>query len=69
MEADAEDKRKRRIYLTDHALCVADKYKEKETNFLRYLYQGVSGEEVDCVYNIISTIEDNLIKMEGKLKE
>ena len=68
LEVDAKDKRKKRVYLTEQAMCMADKYKEKETNFLKYLYEGVSDEEVDNAYGIISKIEDNLKRMEGDLK-
>ncbi len=63
LEVDAKDKRKRRVYLTEYAMQVAAKYREKETQFMEGLYRGVSDEEVGCVYNIISKIEDNLKAM------
>lgn len=65
IEADGNDRRKRRVYLTDHARRMADKYQEKETTFLRYLFKGISEEEVDSAYSIISKIEDNLKRMGG----
>lgn len=68
LEIDSKDKRKKRVYLTEQAYLMSDKYKEKETIFLHYLYEGVSEKEVDDVYNIISKIEDNLKRMEGSLK-
>lgn len=63
LEVDAKDKRKRRVYLTEYAMQVAAKYREKETQFMECLYRGISDEEVGCVYNIISKIEDNLKAM------
>ena len=63
LEVDAKDKRKRRVYLTEYAMQVAAKYREKETQFMEGLYRGISDEEVGCVYNIISKIEDNLKAM------
>lgn len=68
LEIDSKDKRKRRVYLTEQAWLMSDKYREKEINFLKYLFEGVSEEEVDDAYNIISKIEDNLKRMEGRLK-
>lgn len=68
LETDSKDKRKKRVYLTEQAYLMSDKYKEKETIFLQYLYEGVSEKEVDDAYNIISKIEDNLKRMEGSLK-
>lgn len=69
IEVDGDDRRKRRVYLTDHARRMADKYQEKETTFLRYLFKGISEEEVDSAYNIISKIEDNLKGMGGNVEE
>lgn len=63
LETDERDKRKQRVYLTENALGMADKYREKEENFMKYLYDGISDEEVDSAYSIISKIEDNLKKM------
>lgn len=65
IEVDGDDRRKRRVYLTDQARRMADKYQEKETTFLRYLFNGISEEEVDSAYSIISKIEDNLKEMGG----
>lgn len=63
LEPDAKDKRKQRVYLTEKAQLTAVKYREKETDFMNYLYAGISEEEVDSAYNIISKIEDNLKNM------
>ncbi len=67
LETDENDKRKKRVYLTEQARLVGAKYQQKEIEFLRHLYEGVSDEEVDSAYSIISKIEDNLKKMEGSL--
>ena len=63
METDERDKRKQRVYLTENAKLMADKYRKKETGFMNYLYEGISEEEVDSAYRIISKIEDNLKNM------
>lgn len=67
LETDAGDKRKKRVYLTGQAQMMSAKYQQRETDFLQYLYQGVSDEEVDCAYRIISKLEDNLKRMEGSI--
>lgn len=41
---------------------------QEETDFLKYLFEGVSEDEVDSVYSVISKLEDNLKRMEGSLK-
>lgn len=66
-EVDEGDKRKRRVYLTENALRMSDKYYEKETNFMEYLYRGISDEEIDQTYRIISKIEDNLKRMKEEI--
>lgn len=63
LEPDQKDRRKQRVYLTENALVMSDRYREKEETFLRYLYAGISDEEVDRTYNVISRIEDNLKQM------
>lgn len=68
LENDSKDKRKRRVYFTEQAKLMTDKYRQKEKDFLKYLYEGISGEEVDTAYHIISRIEDNLKRMEGGSK-
>lgn len=63
LETDEGDKRKRRVYLTEKALLMSDKYHEKETTFMEYLYKNISDEEIDSAYSIISKIENNLKRM------
>lgn len=65
LETDEEDKRKRRVYLTENALLMSDKYREKESEFMNYLFKGISDAEVDEVYKTLSRIEDNLKGMKG----
>ena len=67
LETDESDKRKKRVYLTEQAKLMGAKYRQKEVEFLEHLYEGVSNEEVDSAYSIISKIEDNLKRMEGSL--
>ena len=67
LENDKNDKRKKRVYLTEQAKLMGAKYQQKEIEFLKHLYEGVSDEEVDSAYSIISKIEDNLKRMEGSL--
>ena len=67
LENDENDKRKKRVYLTEQAKLMGAKYQQKEIEFLKHLYEGVSDEEVDSAYSIISKIEDNLKRMEGSL--
>ncbi len=67
LENDENDKRKKRVYLTEQAKLMGAKYQQKEVEFLEHLYEGVSDEEVDSAYSIISRIEDNLKRMEGSL--
>ncbi len=68
LETDSKDKRKKRVYLTEQAQLMSAKYQQKETDFLKYLYEGVSEDEVDSAYSIISKLEDNLKRMEGCFK-
>lgn len=66
-EVDEGDKRKRRVYLTENALRMSDKYYEKEKSFIEYLYNGISDEEIDQAYSIISKIENNLKRMKEEI--
>lgn len=67
LETDAKDKRKKRVYLTEQAQIMSAKYQQREEDFLQHLYEGVSDEEVDYAYSIISKLEDNLKRMEGSI--
>ena len=65
-EPDENDRRKQRIYLTQKTMELAKKYTQKEREFMRLLYDGISDEEIRNVYRIISRMEKNLIKEYGK---
>ena len=64
LEPDENDRRKNRVYMTKKAKQMSVKYKEKEVQFMKLLFEGLSDKDVDDAYRIISKIEDNLIKME-----
>lgn len=68
LEIDSKDKRKKRVYLTEHMQLMSAKYQQKETDFLKYLFEGVSDQEVDYTYNIISKIQENLVSIEGEFQ-
>lgn len=63
------DKRKQQIYLTKKSFEMAEKYRMKETEFIERMFRGVTEEEVDVAYGIISKIEGNLKNMEDKNNE
>ena len=65
-EPDENDRRKQRIYLTQKTRELAKKYSQKEKEFMRLLYDGISDEEIRNVYRIISRMEKNLIKEYSK---
>lgn len=66
LKTDDKDRRKQRVYLTEKAGLMADKYREKENVFLECLYEGISDEEIATAYSIITKIEDNLKQMKER---
>lgn len=54
------DKRKRTVVLTKKAEQIAEKYREKETEFLERLFDGVTDEQIISTYCFLSKLEDNL---------
>ncbi len=60
LQQDDNDKRKQRITVTEKTKSIAKKYTQKETEFMRLLYKGISDEEIRCVFKIISRMEKNL---------
>lgn len=60
LKQDSKDKRKQRIYLTEKASLMSEKYAQKEQAFMSLLYKGISDDEIRTVYKIISRMEDNL---------
>lgn len=64
LKQDENDKRKQRIYLTSKQKMLAKKYQNKEMDFLKLLYEGISEDEIRSVFKIISKMEKNLMKAE-----
>ncbi|MBQ0003506.1 MAG: winged helix-turn-helix transcriptional regulator [Treponema sp.] len=60
LQQDEKDKRKQRIYLTEKASLMSEKYALKEQAFMSLLYNGISDDEIRTVYKIISKMEENL---------
>lgn len=60
LKQDDNDKRKQRIYLTSKQKRLAKKYQNKEIDFLKLLYKGISDDEIRNVFQIISRMEKNL---------
>lgn len=60
LHQDEKDKRKQRIYLTEKASLMSEKYAQKEQAFMSLLYNGISDDEIRMVYKIISKMEENL---------
>ena len=65
LKQDKSDKRKQRIYLTSKQKNLAEKYQNKEREFLTLLYDGISDNEIKNVYQIISRMEKNLTGSTG----
>ena len=65
LKQDENDKRKQRIYLTSKQKRLAKKYQNKEMEFLKLLYKGISDDEIKNVFQIISRMEKNLTGATG----
>ena len=65
LKQDDNDKRKQRIYLTQKQKRLAKKYQNKEMDFLKLLYKGISDDEIKNVFQIISRMEKNLTGAAG----
>lgn len=63
------DKRKRMVLLTEKAVKLADKYREKETDFLERLFSGVTDEQIRSTYCFLSKLEDNLKLINEEIKK
>ena len=57
---DKNDRRKQRIHRTKKCEKLAAKYFQKEQEFMKLLYAGVSEKEMISVFKIISKMENNL---------
>lgn len=60
LNQDENDKRKQRIYLTEKTKQLAEKYGQKEMEFMQLLYKGISDDEIRTVFKLISKMENNL---------
>jgi len=65
LNQDKNDKRKQRICVTEKMKKLASKYTQKEIEFMKLLYDGISDDEIRGVYKIISRMEKNLMKQEN----
>lgn len=63
------DKRKRIVVLTQKAGRFAEKYKEKETEFIERLYEGVNEEQIRSNYCFLAKLEENLKMLNEELKK
>ena len=63
------DKRKRIVVLAEKAEQLALKYREKETEFLERLYDGVTEEQIKTAYHFLLKLEDNLKILNGEMKK
>lgn len=63
------DKRKRMVVPTEKALRLSDKYREKETEFLERLFDGVTDEQIRTTYCFLSKLEDNLKLLNEEIKK
>ena len=66
---DENDRRKQQIFMMEKAFSMAEKYHEKETQFMNMLFNGISNEEIDSTYSVISKIENNLKTYGGNKNE
>lgn len=63
VEQDPGDRRKLRISRTDKMEALSQAKKQQELEFMDLFFQGISEEEIQVVYRVISRIESNLKKI------
>lgn len=68
MEKDENDKRKIRIRATEKLGSLGEKYKEKSQKFMEGFYTGISEEELQTVYNVMTKLEENLVEMKEEFR-
>ena len=68
MQKDKKDKRKIRICSTEKLEILGEKYKEKSQKFIERFYTGISGEELETVYKVMTRLEENLAEMKEQIK-
>ncbi len=69
VEEDPEDRRKLRIFFTDYAQRTAERYRKKEEEFMGRLFEGVPEEQAAQLFDGLSKMEENLIKMREMFTE
>lgn len=65
---DQQDRRKLRVMPTDKMAVLAQKYGAAEVKFFQDFFAGVSAEEVEQVYRILITMEQNLKRIEKEIE-
>ena len=60
LKQDKNDKRRQLIYVTPKYKKLAKKYQDKEEDFLKTLFHGISDSDIKKVFQIISKMEKNL---------
>ncbi len=68
MQKDKKDKRKIRICSTEKLESLGEKYKEKSQKFIERFYTGISEEELETVYKVMTRLEENLVEMKEEIK-
>jgi len=63
VEPDEEDRRKLRISLTEYAALTGEKYRLKEEEFMKGLFDGVEAKEAKQAFLTLSKLEVNLMKL------
>ena len=61
---DSTDRRTIRLRLTESALPIAREGQEAQKKFFEQIHQGLSGEEIALMREIIRKVCDNIAKME-----
>lgn len=63
---DKEDKRKIRVQTTEKMIAFAEKYRQKEEEFMEQFFAGISEAEVEQTFRVMSKLENNLIEIRRK---
>lgn len=57
---DSDDARKLRIRLTNKADCLAQKYQNKELDFIDMLFTGISDKQIETTFKTLEKMEENI---------
>ena len=63
---DQEDKRKIRVMPTEKLAELGEKYEQQENEFMKQFYEGISEEELQLTFRVMSKLESNLIDIRRK---